>query len=81
MSRVPINKMTLLDYGFTAYSNRLFVLGNLAFDFGITPRAVVMTTDENGSKFNLHKQVKYIDELNALYLELTGTNLPNYIAL
>ena len=80
--RIPINKMTLLDYGFTACkSNRVFMCSPVGFEFGITPRAVVMHTEENGYSFKLHHQVKYIDELNALYLQMTGNNLPNYIAL
>jgi hypothetical protein len=78
MSRIPINKMTLLDYGFTACkSNRIFTCGDVSFEFGITSRAVVLHKIEKGFYFTLHPEVKYIDELNALYLDITGYNLPN----
>jgi hypothetical protein len=79
MSRIPINKATLLDYGFRASeSDRVYWFDNIGFEFGFTPRAVLRHKQEGGHLFSMYKYVKYMDELNQLYFYSTGKNLPNF---
>ena len=77
--RIPINKATLLDYGFKAVEgDKVYWYDCIGFEFGITPRAVVKDKHEDGTLFCLYRYVKYIDELNQLYFLKTGNNLLNY---
>jgi hypothetical protein len=78
--RIPINKATLLDYGFRASeTDQVYWYDKIGFDFGFTPRAVLRHKQEDGTLFSMYKYVKYMDELNQLYFYYTGNNLPNYI--
>jgi hypothetical protein len=68
-ARIPINKATLIDHGFTKLNDRVFYHGDIGFDFGIMKTAVVRHSDGN---WELHRDITYIDELNDLYKSAKG---------
>jgi len=74
-SGIAINEEWLLKFGFKIQSERVFVKGSVAFEFGFKNYAVFMNSVDGLTVWNRFNHIKFVHEFQNWHYALTGEEL------